>query len=75
MAFFTIAARHLEHVALPHLSSLHLSNVSHALLPGRRILTYPSAGANTMVSDLYNSLVRYFVQHVRHLRDVSHWSR
>jgi len=28
-----------------------------------------------MGSDLYNSLVRYFVQHLRHLRDASHSSR
>jgi cullin 1 len=34
------------------------------------LLTYPAAGANLMGSDLYNSLVRYFVQHLRHLRDV-----
>jgi cullin 1 len=34
------------------------------------MLTYPPAGANLMGSDLYNSLVRYFVQHLRHLRDV-----
>jgi hypothetical protein len=37
-------------------------------------ILYPPAGANMMGSDLYNSLFRYFVQHVRHLRDVSHWS-
>ena len=30
----------------------------------------PLAGANLMGSDLYNSLVRYFIQHLRHLRDV-----
>jgi len=28
-----------------------------------------------MGSDLYNSLVRYFVQHLRHLRDVRRFSR
>lgn len=38
------------------------------------MLTYSPAGANLMGSDLYNSLVRYFVQHLRHLRDVRHWS-
>jgi hypothetical protein len=27
-----------------------------------------------MGSDLYNSLVRYFVQHLRHLRDVSRFA-
>jgi hypothetical protein len=30
----------------------------------------PLAGANLMGSDLYNSLVHYFIQHLRHLRDV-----
>jgi hypothetical protein len=39
-------------------------------LPGPLLLTFPPAGANLMGSDLYNSLVRYFVQHLRHLRDV-----
>jgi len=39
-------------------------------LPARLLLTYAPAGANLMGSDLYNSLVRYFVQHLRHLRDV-----
>ena len=73
MVFFTIAARHLRHVA-PRLSSLRLGDVSHSPLSGRRILTNPPAGANMMGSDLYDSLFRYFAQHVRHLRDVSHWS-
>jgi len=73
MAFFTITARHLEHATLLHLSSLGLGNVSASSLFGRlQLLTYPPAGANMMASDLYNSLARYFVQHVRHLRDVSH---
>jgi hypothetical protein len=78
MAFFICAARHLEQVPLPRLSSLGLGDVSHSSLPppGRRILTYLPAGAsaNMMRFDLYNSIFRYFVQHVRHLRDVSHWS-
>jgi hypothetical protein len=34
-------------------------------------LTSPLAGANLMGSDLYNNLIRYFTQHLRHLRDVS----
>lgn len=35
------------------------------------LLTSPLAGANLMGSDLYNNLIRYFVQHLRQLRDVS----
>jgi cullin 1 len=31
----------------------------------------PLAGANLMGSYLYNNLIRYFTQHLRHLRDVS----
>ena len=58
MVFFTIAARHLRHVA-PRLSSLRLGDVSHSPLSSRRILTYPPAGANMMGSDLYDTSVNH----------------
>jgi hypothetical protein len=44
-------------------------------LPAASRWHIPLAGANLMGSDLYNSLVRYFVQHLRHLRDVRCFSR
>ena len=35
------------------------------------MLTQEPAGANLMGSDLYNNLIRYFVTHLKGLRDVS----
>ena len=68
----TTTARHQKCTALPHPSSLWQGDVSPFSLPALLLLIYPPAGANLMGSDLYNSLVRYFVQHLRHLRDVSY---
>ncbi|KAF8490800.1 Cullin-domain-containing protein [Russula emetica] len=45
-------------------SKMHSTTTSEQSVAGR-------SGANLMGSDLYNSLVRYFVQHLRHLRDYS----
>ncbi|KAI9463803.1 Cullin-domain-containing protein [Russula earlei] len=45
-------------------SKMHSTTSSEQSVAGR-------SGANLMGSDLYNSLVRYFVQHLRHLRDYS----
>jgi len=45
-------------------SKMHSTISSEQSVAGR-------SGANLMGSDLYNSLVRYFVQHLRHLRDYS----
>ncbi|KAH9999607.1 Cullin-domain-containing protein [Russula compacta] len=45
-------------------SKMHSTTSSEQSAAGR-------SGANLMGSDLYNSLVRYFVQHLRHLRDFS----
>lgn len=37
--------------------------------------SHSSTGNNLIGSDLYNSLVRYFVQHLQHLRDVRRFVR
>lgn len=38
------------------------------------VLTRRSAGANLMGSDLYNNLIRYFVAHLKELKDVSDYA-
>jgi len=40
------------------------------LSPVVRLLTPKKAGANLMGADLYNNLIRYFVTHLKGLRDV-----
>jgi hypothetical protein len=53
-----------------------LDEVSAYLIVATRCLTYfphehrVTAGANLMGSDLYNNLIRYFITHLKELRDV-----
>ena len=37
---------------------------------GSNVLLHNAAGANLMGSDLYNNLIRYFINHLKTLRDV-----
>ena len=40
------------------------------VLLGSNVLLHIAAGANLMGSDLYNNLIRYFINHLKTLRDV-----
>ncbi|KAN0127343.1 Cullin domain containing protein [Lactarius tabidus] len=57
MSLYTVAYNYCTSSKMP-------SNTSEQSAAGR-------SGANLMGSDLYNNLIRYFVQHLRHLRDNS----
>jgi hypothetical protein len=53
------------------------SRVFLCALRGDRVLTTcdRAAGANLMGSDLYNNLIKYFVAHLKELKDVSKTGR
>lgn len=48
--------------------SVTLQNISHSR--DLMIISVLPAGANLVGSDLYNNLIRYFVQHLKGLKDV-----